>query len=99
VDISEVAIENGTNGGLKMAKANAKKQAAPKATKPAAAPKAKKATNGKVVAAKAAAPTVVTTVTQDDVARVAYAIWERKGRPSGQDAANWAEAERELNMR
>lgn len=84
-----------------MAKAKAKNEAAPKAKKPAA-PKANMAAEAKKSVAKStsgAAPQIVTTVTQNDIAKVAYAIWERKGRPAGQDAANWAEAERELKVR
>jgi hypothetical protein len=32
-----------------------------------------------------------------DIARRAYEIWERQGRPHGRDLAHWFEAERELN--
>jgi len=91
-----------------MAKAKSKKNEAPvKAEKPTAAPKAKKADskpnaagNGKKAAGKSAtALQVVTTVKDEDIARVAYAIWERKGRPTGQDATNWEEAKRELKVK
>lgn len=34
--------------------------------------------------------------TQADVAKRAYAIWEREGRPDGRDFDHWLAAEREL---
>lgn len=90
-----------------MAKAKSKKESPVKADKPTAAPKAKKAESKRSTAGNAkkatgkssAALQVVTTVKDDDIARVAYAIWERKGRPIGQDAANWEEAKRELKVK
>ncbi len=41
----------------------------------------------------AAAPTAVT---HEAVAKRAYEIWIRKGRPQGQCQQNWLEAEKEL---
>ena len=32
----------------------------------------------------------------DEIARRAFEIWVAKGRPTGQDAVNWSQAEREL---
>lgn len=32
----------------------------------------------------------------DDIARLAYAIWEQEGRPLGRDQQHWLEAERLL---
>lgn len=77
-----------------MAKAKPKKESPVKVEKPTEAPKAKKA-----AAKSAAPPKKVTTVTHEDIAKVAYAIWERKGRPMGQDSATWAEAKRELKAK
>lgn len=34
--------------------------------------------------------------THDEIARRAFEIWQAKGRPQGQDAAHWVQAEREL---
>ncbi len=34
--------------------------------------------------------------TREQVAALAYAIWEDRGRPAGSDVACWVEAEREL---
>ena len=36
------------------------------------------------------------TLTHDQIAARAFEVWQRKGRPNGQDAQNWAEAEAEL---
>ena len=44
-----------------------------------------------------AAPAPVITVTHDQIAARAYEIWLSKGRPWGQDAANWREAEAQLH--
>lgn len=35
-------------------------------------------------------------LTHEMIAKRAYEIWERKGRPVGQDLENWQQAEREL---
>ena len=35
-------------------------------------------------------------VHQDDIARAAYLLWERQGRPSGCDIKFWLEAEKDL---
>ncbi len=34
--------------------------------------------------------------TTDQVARAAYLLWEREGRPQGRDVAYWLRAERQL---
>lgn len=34
--------------------------------------------------------------TTDQIARAAYLLWEREGRPQGQDVAYWLRAERQL---
>jgi hypothetical protein len=39
----------------------------------------------------------VATSRTDEVARVAYAIWEAEGRPEGRDQEHWARAERMLD--
>ena len=66
---------------------------------------AKKSTAKKKVATKKVAkkspPVAVTPAPQvaptfDEIAARAYDIWVRKGRPYGQDHANWKEAEAEL---
>jgi hypothetical protein len=36
------------------------------------------------------------TVTQDDIACLAYALWERRGRPEGSAEQDWLEAEQQL---
>ena len=36
------------------------------------------------------------TVSHDDIAQRAKVIWERRGRPHGEDEKNWREAEEEL---
>ena len=43
-----------------------------------------------------ATPDAVVTMSHDEIANRAYMIWLAKGKPAGQDAANWREAEREL---
>lgn len=35
--------------------------------------------------------------THEQIARRAYEIWVQSGYPTGQDAENWAQAERELS--
>ncbi len=35
----------------------------------------------------------------EDIARLAYQIWEERGRPSGSAEADWYEAERQLQIR
>ena len=46
--------------------------------------------------AKAPAIVPVVKLTHDLIAAKAYEIWVKKGRPHGQDAQNWAEAEKQL---
>ena len=41
-------------------------------------------------------PAVAGLVAHDQIAARAYLIWEAKGRPQGQDEANWREAEEQL---
>lgn len=36
---------------------------------------------------------------QEDIARLAYAIWQDRGCPHGTDAEDWFEAERQLSKR
>ncbi|MEM3341378.1 MAG: DUF2934 domain-containing protein [Thermoplasmata archaeon] len=38
------------------------------------------------------------TLTYEMIAKRAYYIWEKKGRPQGQDKQNWYEAERQLKQ-
>ena len=37
-------------------------------------------------------------VTHDMIARKAYEIWERKGRPIGKDLENWQDAQKALGL-
>ncbi len=39
-----------------------------------------------------------TNVTEDEIRRRAFALWEQRGRPEGHDAEFWTQAERELNL-
>ena len=41
-------------------------------------------------------PLKTTVVSQEDIARAAYLLWERQGRPSGCDMEFWLEAEKDL---
>ena len=41
-------------------------------------------------------PEVKIVLSHDQIARLAYEVWLRKGRPTGQDAENWREAEETL---
>jgi len=41
-------------------------------------------------------PQIVITLSHDEIANRAFAIWQRKGRPVGRDAENWKQAEKEL---
>ncbi len=74
-------------------KTAAKKTTATKATK-------KKVTKKKVTrkktttkaAAKKASPKVIV-LTHDEIAARAFQVWEEKGKPHGEDAAIWKEAE------
>jgi hypothetical protein len=93
------------------AKSAAGSKAAPKAAAPAArkqtpAIKASDAVKA-AVAAEANArrqrtatgkPRPVITISREEVAERAYLIWLSKGKPQGQDEANWLEAEAELAM-
>lgn len=36
---------------------------------------------------------------REQIAARAYELWEKAGRPEGQDEANWLQAERELSSR
>lgn len=47
--------------------------------------------------AASASKTKHMTPTHEAIAAKAYEIWVAKGRPTGQDAANWAEAEAALS--
>ncbi len=81
-----------------MAKAT-KKTATKSTTKTKA--KAKTTAKRKVVkrkakVTKAAAPKITIMLTHDQIAARAYEIWVRKGRRSGDDAANWDAAKQEL---
>jgi len=83
----------------KAAKATSKKKTAKKKTARKAAVKksSKKKTargGGKATAASMLKQPV--TLTYDQIAARAFAVWERKGKPDGQDMANWREAEAEL---
>ena len=40
---------------------------------------------------------VLPSPTQEQIAALAYAIWEDRGRPAGSDVECWIEAERELS--
>jgi hypothetical protein len=46
--------------------------------------------------AAAAKPEIVMLVTHDQIAKRAYEIWVRKGRPEGQARQHWRQAEAEL---
>ncbi len=46
--------------------------------------------------AKAAPAKASLTISHGQIAKRAYEIWERRGRPTGRDVENWKEAEREL---
>lgn len=77
------------------------KKASASVTAPVAQPegtptKSAPASVAKAVATPKAAKPVVT---RDMIAKRAYEIWERKGRPIGKDLENWQEAERELGVR
>lgn len=37
-------------------------------------------------------------LTNDDIARRAFEIWERNGRPEGRDQEHWDQAEKELRQ-
>lgn len=75
---------------------------AAKATATAEAPKTstkKKSTSRsrkKTTTKKSAKPEIVITMTHDQIAERAYQIWVEKGRPTGTDSENWAEAEAQL---
>ncbi len=36
-------------------------------------------------------------LTSEQIARAAYLLWEREGRPHGQDLNHWLQAERQLS--
>ena len=59
------------------------------------APKSAPKSAAKTAGAKPT-PEAVVTMSHDEIANRAYMIWLAKGKPAGQDAANWREAEREL---
>ncbi|MEM6749593.1 MAG: DUF2934 domain-containing protein [Planctomycetota bacterium] len=44
------------------------------------------------------APLKPVVVGKDEIAARAYAIWESMGRPAGQEAAHWRQAEREYGV-
>ena len=66
--------------------------AAPAPKAKASAPKTVKASTPKPVTA--AAP--VRKITAEEIARRAYFIWERQGRPAGREREHWLLAEQEL---
>ncbi len=43
--------------------------------------------------------TMKLTPNENEIARLAYAIWEQEGRPHGRDEMHWTEAERLLAAR
>ncbi len=43
-----------------------------------------------------ATPEIRIALTHDQIAKLAYEMWERRGRPTGQSVQNWLEAEAEL---
>jgi hypothetical protein len=51
---------------------------------------------GKPASAKTREAKAVTTPTRDEIAALAYAIYERGGRVAGRDIENWLQAEAEL---
>lgn len=59
------------------------------------APKAQGQAAGSKPAGSGSNPTVC----QDEVARVAYALYEKRGRISGHDQEDWLEAERIVRTR
>ncbi len=46
--------------------------------------------------ARSSAPQSVPVITSEDIARRAYAIWEKQGRPAGKEKENWLQAELQL---
>jgi hypothetical protein len=80
--------EKGISAMAKKSTTSATPKAAPKAAAPKAAAPVK--SEGVKPVKKVAAPT------SEQIAARAFAIWERKGKPAGQDAQNWAQAEAEL---
>ncbi|MCE9590746.1 MAG: DUF2934 domain-containing protein [Planctomycetes bacterium] len=74
------------------AKSTKKASATPSSPAPAAAPTA-------APRSAAAAPVFKPRPTHDEIARRAYEVWVRKGRPVGRDLENWNDAERELGLR
>jgi len=85
----------------KAAKATSKKTTAKKKTARKAAVKksSKKKTTRARGGGKATAASMLkqpVTLTYDQIAARAFEVWERKGKPDGQDMANWREAEAEL---
>ncbi len=90
-------------------KKTAKKSAAKKTTKKKTAKKAttKKKTTAKKAAAKKTTKKKTTkkktkksakafVITDEMIAKRAYVVWESKGKPFGQDEANWNEAKYQL---
>jgi len=81
-------------------KATVKKAAKKKVTRKKAAKKtAKKKTTRTRAKGKATASAMLqqpVSLTYDQIATRAFQVWERKGKPAGQDMANWREAEAEL---
>jgi hypothetical protein len=53
-------------------------------------------TDAPAPASAEAAPPALLDIPRDKIAARAAEIWERKGRPHGQDVQNWMEAETEL---
>ncbi len=87
-----------------------KASAAPRGNKPAASKAAPTITATEAVKAAVAAEAnarrrpaagnlqPVITISRDEIAQRAYLIWLAKGKPQGQDEANWLEAEAELAL-
>ena len=74
--------------------ARTKPETATGATK--AKPAARQAKAGSARKKDGARPAAAHTPTDEQIAIRAFEIWERQGRPDGQQMENWLEAEREL---
>ena len=81
-----------------MAASRARTAPPPPATRKESRPPTKPARRAapKKTTAPALAPEPTPQITEAQIAERAYYLWLRKGRPVGQDAQNWAEAEQEL---
>jgi cytoskeletal protein RodZ len=102
------STKTASKSAAKGAKSDAKVKAKAKPASEAKARGGAKATPAKAAGAKATnlsetaprrparTPEIVTTLSHDEIARRAYEIWVRKGRPLGHDEENWRQAEQEL---